>query len=237
MKKILLLSLLAVVALFVIVACAPKEGGEEGTIAGKAQYGGQGYRPFAKVASSATVCGNNVREGFEACDGTDLAEFTCEMVIGNDATGTLACANNCANFDASNCVAAAGSAPAEAASPDEGQIVGDNCFNTYIDWDGPWAQDTNGDGTLDCLPFSCLESPEDDNPTIPGQALIISASGQQGTNTDFCESDTQIAEQSCSPSEYSAGYGQWNTTTSVTCPEGTTCQDSDGIGGLGAVCQ
>lgn len=48
-----------------------------------------------------STCGNNVREGLEQCDGTDLLGQTC-LDFGFDG-GTLACDGSC-NFDTSACV-------------------------------------------------------------------------------------------------------------------------------------
>jgi len=47
------------------------------------------------------TCGNNIREGSEACDGTDLAGQTC--ISRGFTGGTLACSSNCMSFDTSGC--------------------------------------------------------------------------------------------------------------------------------------
>ena len=47
-------------------------------------------------------CGNNVREGSEVCDGTDLALHDCASE-GFDG-GTLACNTDCMSFDTSGCI-------------------------------------------------------------------------------------------------------------------------------------
>ncbi len=55
------------------------------------------------------VCGNNVKEGTEACDGTDLGDSalaTCNAQMRDiTATGTVQCAADCLNFDLSGCEA------------------------------------------------------------------------------------------------------------------------------------
>lgn len=48
-----------------------------------------------------TLCGNDVIEGSEVCDGTDLGEETC-MTLGYD-YGNLACSGDCNSFDTSDC--------------------------------------------------------------------------------------------------------------------------------------
>ncbi len=55
----------------------------------------------ACVSAPAAVCGNNVKEGTEECDGTDLAGQTCKSE--GFESGTLSC-NNC-KFDTSKCIA------------------------------------------------------------------------------------------------------------------------------------
>ncbi len=50
---------------------------------------------------SADVCGNDLREGAEICDGTDLAGETC-VSQGFD-SGELACLSDCSGFDTSGC--------------------------------------------------------------------------------------------------------------------------------------
>jgi hypothetical protein len=49
----------------------------------------------------AQICGNNIREGTEVCDGSDLGGETCESQ-GFDG-GTLGCNSNCDGFDTSGC--------------------------------------------------------------------------------------------------------------------------------------
>lgn len=53
----------------------------------------------------ATVCGNNIREGSEACDGTDLTGQTCASQVGTGSTGALNCTSSC-TFNTTQCTAA-----------------------------------------------------------------------------------------------------------------------------------
>ncbi|MHC4673588.1 MAG: hypothetical protein ACYTBZ_13980, partial [Planctomycetota bacterium] len=48
-------------------------------------------------------CGNDVIEGTEVCDGSDLAGETCMSQMGSGYTGTLACNAGCDGFDTSGC--------------------------------------------------------------------------------------------------------------------------------------
>lgn len=66
---------------------------------GGGQGGGQGGTP--------AQCGNNVREGAEACDGTDLASQTCASRVGVGSTGSLNCTSSCA-FNITQCTASTG---------------------------------------------------------------------------------------------------------------------------------
>ena len=47
------------------------------------------------------ICGNDVQEGTEVCDGTDLAGETCQCQGFDD--GTLACLEGCGSLDTSGC--------------------------------------------------------------------------------------------------------------------------------------
>lgn len=49
------------------------------------------------------MCGNNIQEGNEACDGTDLDDQSCNKVNDNWGGGTLLCARDCTAFDQSQC--------------------------------------------------------------------------------------------------------------------------------------
>ncbi|MHB8871910.1 MAG: FISUMP domain-containing protein, partial [Candidatus Doudnabacteria bacterium] len=56
---------------------------------------------------SAAVCGNNIKEGTEVCDGTDLNSQTCALQVGTGYTGTLSCDVGCTAFVTTSCVAPA----------------------------------------------------------------------------------------------------------------------------------
>jgi hypothetical protein len=43
--------------------------------------------------NESAICGNNVREGFERCDGTDMGSYTCEIM--GYQSGTATCTNEC----------------------------------------------------------------------------------------------------------------------------------------------
>ena len=56
-----------------------------------------------KPPAPGQVCGNNVIEGNETCDGTDLGGADCVSL--GFVSGTLACSPDCMSFDTSGCVA------------------------------------------------------------------------------------------------------------------------------------
>lgn len=59
-------------------------------------------RPFLNLITSQPVCGNNLREAEEVCDGADLAGQTCETL--GYSGGILACTLDCASFDVDQCI-------------------------------------------------------------------------------------------------------------------------------------
>jgi hypothetical protein len=66
------------------------------------------FHSFVSAASNATigitikisVCGNNIKEGVEQCDGSDLGGATCQSL--GYSGGTLSCGTSC-NFNTSGC--------------------------------------------------------------------------------------------------------------------------------------
>ena len=64
------------------------------------------HNGHCKPAAPSQVCGNNVREGSEACDGSDLGSEDCTTLDMGFIGGTLACASNCMSFDTSGCTSA-----------------------------------------------------------------------------------------------------------------------------------
>lgn len=67
------------------------------------------------TCEASEMCGDNVAQGSEACDGSDLRGQTCESL--GFPPGTLACAATCESFDTSGCQASNNSCCAASSSP------------------------------------------------------------------------------------------------------------------------
>ena len=83
---------------------ATQTGGQTGLATG----GGTGYtEPTAGTGGTdgtppPPVCGNNIKEEGEICDGSDLAGATCgSLAAGQE--GTLSCADDCLNYNVDLC--------------------------------------------------------------------------------------------------------------------------------------
>ena len=59
--------------------------------------------PEPTSTSAASTCNNQIREGNEVCDGTDLNNQTCESRNCTLPGGFLSCRVDCAGFNVSNC--------------------------------------------------------------------------------------------------------------------------------------
>jgi len=59
-----------------------------------------------RLASPAPVCGNDIREDSELCDGVDVGSQTC--VSRGFSSGNLGCQASCASFNTANCVSGGG---------------------------------------------------------------------------------------------------------------------------------
>lgn len=72
------------------------------------------------------MCGNDVREGEEVCDGDDLAGQTCATLLPDKwGGGKLAC-NDCASFNDTGCCIGVGQ-PCDLLNPDEACCMGLTC--------------------------------------------------------------------------------------------------------------
>lgn len=79
---------------------------------------------FAKIdflAGANPVCGNNVKEVGESCDGTDLAGQTCASQ--GFTSGTLSCNGTCSAFNVSGCVLATYTATFTSTAANDGYLL------------------------------------------------------------------------------------------------------------------
>jgi hypothetical protein len=80
------------------------------------------------------VCGNNVKEAGEVCDGTELGGATCASL--GFVSGTLGCSSSCQSFDTSGCVAPACTTPATCPGADSEcqarTCVNGTCGSTFV---------------------------------------------------------------------------------------------------------
>jgi hypothetical protein len=93
--------------------CAAIPACPQGQITSRCLCGGTAYSSgyccsgsWQSSACSTQTCGNNIREGTEACDGTDLAGQTC--ISRGFAGGILRCLSSCAGFDTISCTSPSG---------------------------------------------------------------------------------------------------------------------------------
>lgn len=106
---------------------------------------GERLDDFGGGALNPVTCGNNLKEGLEVCDGTDLASQSCTTK--GFASGSLTCLTDCSNFDTSSCVTAS-------SCGNNTKEVGEICDGTDL------ASQTcvglgNASGTLTCA-SNCL---------------------------------------------------------------------------------
>jgi len=78
--------------------------GTGGTGGVKPGTGGSGGAGGVAGSSPAPYCGDNMINGSEQCDGTDLGGATCESLAGTGLTGIVSCTNTC-TYDDSQCSA------------------------------------------------------------------------------------------------------------------------------------
>ncbi|MBS3061041.1 MAG: right-handed parallel beta-helix repeat-containing protein [Candidatus Diapherotrites archaeon] len=92
------------------------------------------FSTSACVAAPTQTCGNNLKEGTEACDGTDLNSQTC-ITLGYSG-GSLSCQTSCTDFNVQNCIVPSGAIYYISIDGN------DSWSGRSSDWngtDGPWA--------------------------------------------------------------------------------------------------
>ncbi len=131
----------------------------------------------------AAVCGNDVVEEGETCDGTDLDGQDCTSLDLGFADGPLACATDCAGWDTAGCTNRLGCGngvidPGETCDPpstcptwcgDDDLCTADNLQGDALSCDAACVTtpiETCGDGD-GCCPDGCTHAEDSDCPTPP----------------------------------------------------------------------
>jgi hypothetical protein len=125
-----------------------------------------------RIIGEGLVCGNNVREGTEICDGTDLDNKTCQdFELSGDG---LKCKPDCSGFDTSECSGPSGVCGDGEINPgetcDKDNLAGKKCsdFDDYVEGDLTCDENCEFDYS-DCrilppkLPSVISYSPKGDN--------------------------------------------------------------------------
>ncbi|MBX7078470.1 MAG: hypothetical protein K1X88_04715 [Nannocystaceae bacterium] len=156
--------------------------------------------------SGGPACGNDVREGDEVCDGSDVGDATCESegFVG----GTLACNAQCDGFDTSGCTSC-GNGMIDAREDCDGDDLGDNaCTDLGFD-----------EGTLAC-DASCV---------FDTSACVAYSCGDGAINGETEECDgTDLNKASCD----AAGFGAGEVSCTDRCVlDFTACCGDGNVGG------
>ncbi len=127
-----------------------------GSSDGGSSDGGSSDGGSSGDSSGGPVCGNDMVEGSEPCDGADLARQDC-TTLGFDA-GTLACLDDCSDFDTSACInITCGDDVIDGADVCDGTDLGGNDCTTQGFDAGTLAcaADCTAFDTTGCITFSC----------------------------------------------------------------------------------
>ncbi|MBC8072057.1 MAG: hypothetical protein IAG13_27290 [Deltaproteobacteria bacterium] len=162
----------------------------------------------ANCTSCQDVCGNNLVEDEEICDGTDLASETC-ATQGFD-FGDLDCAGDC-TLDSSDC----------------GNFEGDCCSDN-----GPGSPGCDDDS---CTTFVCAENPEccDQNGTWDATCAGIAATACAVCNPDACGNNVVEGVEVCDGIDLAGGtcvtegflYGDIGCAGDCTAFDTSSCND------------
>jgi len=127
-------------------------------------------------APPSQLCRNNVTEGTEVCDGTDLGGQTCASK--RYAGGTLACKSDCTDYDTSGCILPLGPMQYWFQNPttytDLTKIQSDVLYKTGYGWCVPdgWLQ---ADGWYDGRCFQSSESQSGESHNVSAFITLLSS--------------------------------------------------------------
>jgi|GEM_PF-919563 len=173
------------------------------------------------------VCGNNIKEVGEVCDGTGLNNQTCETYLGANYTGDLLCNAGCSSFVTSSCTPP--SPPPSATCGNGTKEVGEVCDGAALN--GKSCETQLGAGYTGTL--SCNVGCSDFNTSLCTYSGPVCGNGVKQPG-EVCDG-ADLSGQSCA-SQLGIGYkgtltcngGCYNFVTSA-CVK----QDPDGGGGGG----
>ncbi|GEM_PF-6169531 len=142
---------------------------------------------------SSAVCGNNIAEEGELCDGTDLKGKTCASIFGAESSGTPACVN-CTTVDVGSCTNTGTTMPAECTDGDfrcSGQVL-QNCSA------GKWSDYQTCPQNCDSAQKKCIgnETCSGGEYRCNGKVLEICASNAWST-VDNCSSICDAGLKKC----------------------------------------
>ena len=117
------------------------------------------YSTCIGLACTLSICGNNILESGEACDGTELAEETCTSR--GFAQGTLRCSNDCSGFDTQSCTTPG--QPQQPSGPSGGQPSAGGAAETT----------TSTTSTTSTTTTTTIQLPEEEKPLVIDKAKEI----------------------------------------------------------------
>lgn len=193
------------------------------------------HQPPSPLGCNPAECGNNVREGYEQCDGSDLGGYDCTSFGASG--GTLACDGKC-SFDFSGCTGYCGNGTAEGKELCDGaDLDGRTCDNLTGGGGGGGSFASGGNppgGSLGCTSTCGLDLTNCTNVCGNGLAEPDAQTSEQCDGSDLgggtCENKTKGGH-----GHLSCGSDcQWDT-SECTCGNGTReafeqCEGSD-LGG------
>ncbi|MCP4661340.1 MAG: hypothetical protein GY856_38545, partial [bacterium] len=144
-------------------------------------------------------CGNDVREGSEVCDGSDLGGQTC-VSQGCTGGGTLACSGDCGSFDLSGCLSCGNNLPVvtiTAPSNGSSHIVGDP------------------------ITFTGTATDVEDGDLSASLAWTSSIDGSIGSGASFSTSSLSLGDHTITAEVTDSGYGVGSDSIVITVAEET----------------
>lgn len=183
------------------------------------------------LCTSPAVCGNNLKEGPEACDGSDFGGKNCVTEMGAGWGGTLSCTGGCTTIDTSACTPpthVCGNGMKEGTEAcDAPDFGGKSCATEMgAGWTGTLTcTSCMTIGTGSCSPPApvcgngVLEGAEVCDSSNFGGKSCATEKGAGWTGTLTCNSCTSIGTGSCNPPAPTCGDGTCNgSETCSSCP-------------------